>query len=77
VRPLWELWVRAGLPAAGAVIGHGWREVGSFLGPSIRSFYARWPEARLLEAWAETGIDGVRARRLSLGGGIVTWGRKA
>jgi demethylmenaquinone methyltransferase/2-methoxy-6-polyprenyl-1,4-benzoquinol methylase len=77
VRPLWELWVRAGLPAAGAVIGHGWREVGSFLGPSIRSFYARWPEARLLEAWSAASIDGVRARRLSLGGGIVTWGRKA
>ena len=35
-RPPWELWMRVGLPAAGAVIGHGWHEVGSFLGPSIR-----------------------------------------
>ena len=76
-RPLWELYVRAGLPAAGAVIGHGWREVGSFLGPSIRGFYERWPEPRLLDAWRAAGIADVRAQRLSLGGGIVTWGRKA
>ena len=75
-RPLWELWVRAGLPAAGAAIGGGWREVGSFLGPSIRGFYDRWPLLRLLDAWRAAGIDDVRARRLSLGGGIVTWGRK-
>jgi demethylmenaquinone methyltransferase / 2-methoxy-6-polyprenyl-1,4-benzoquinol methylase len=76
VRPLWELWVRAGLPAAGAVIGNGWREVGSFLGPSIRGFYKRWPEPHLLETWRAAGIGHVGSRRLSLGGGIVTWGRK-
>jgi demethylmenaquinone methyltransferase/2-methoxy-6-polyprenyl-1,4-benzoquinol methylase len=75
-RPLWELYVRAGLPVAGAVAGNGWREVGSFLGGSIRSFYAAWPESRLEEAWRAAGIDDVRSRRLSLGGGIVTWGRK-
>ena len=76
-RPAWELWVRAGLPAAGAVIGHGWREVGSFLGPSIRGFYEQWPEPRLLEAWRTAGIENAQARRMSLGGGIVTWGRRA
>jgi demethylmenaquinone methyltransferase/2-methoxy-6-polyprenyl-1,4-benzoquinol methylase len=75
-RPLWELWVRVGLPGAGVAIGGGWREVGSFLGPSIRGFYERWPLPRLLDAWCDAGIDDVRARRLSLGGGIVTWGRK-
>jgi demethylmenaquinone methyltransferase / 2-methoxy-6-polyprenyl-1,4-benzoquinol methylase len=75
-RPAWELWVRAGLPAAGAVIGHGWREVGSFLGPSIRGFYDRWPEPRLLDAWRAAGVADVQSRRLSLGGGIVTWGSK-
>ena len=58
------------------LIGHGWHEVGSFLGPSIRDFYARWPLPRLLEAWRAAGIDDVQTRRLSLGGGIVTWGRK-
>ena len=76
-RPLWELYVRIGLPAAGAVVRGGWREVGSFLGPSIRGFYERWPLPRLLDAWRDAGIDDVRARRLSLGGGIVTWGRRA
>src|SRR5436190_1105476 len=65
-RPLWELYVRAGLPVAGAVVGNGWREVGSFLGGSIRSFYAAWPESRLEEAWRTAGIGDIRSRRLSL-----------
>ncbi len=75
-RGLWELHVRAGLPAAGAAIGSGWHEAGSFLGPSIRSYYEAWPLDRQLEAWSDSGIGGVSARRLSLGGGVVTWGRK-
>ncbi len=73
----WELYVRVALPAAGAAIGNGWREAGSFLGGSIRDFDARWPLPRLLDAWRAAGIGGARARRLSLGGGIVTWGQKA
>jgi demethylmenaquinone methyltransferase/2-methoxy-6-polyprenyl-1,4-benzoquinol methylase len=76
-RPLWELYVRAGLPVAGAAIGRGWREAGSFLGGSIRDFYAAWPEQRLHEAWRTAGVGDVRSRHLSLGGGIVTWGRKS
>ena len=76
-RPLWELYVRVGLPLAGRAISPGWAEVGDFLGPSIRAFYAQHPEPRLLELWREAGIADVRSRRLSLGGGIVTWGRRA
>jgi demethylmenaquinone methyltransferase / 2-methoxy-6-polyprenyl-1,4-benzoquinol methylase len=76
-RPLWELYVRTGLPAAGRVLSPGWAEVGGFLGPSIRGFYERFPESRLLELWWDAGIHDVRARRLSLGGGIVTWGHRA
>jgi demethylmenaquinone methyltransferase / 2-methoxy-6-polyprenyl-1,4-benzoquinol methylase len=76
-RPLWEVYVRVGLPAAGRVLSPGWAEVGSFLGPSIRGYYDRYPEERLLDLWWEAGIRDVRARRLSLGGGIVTWGRRA
>ena len=77
-RPLWELYVRVGLPAAGRVISPGWREVGRFLGPSIRDFYARCPlEPRCSTLWRDAGIADVRARRLSLGGGIVVWGRRA
>ena len=75
-RPLWEAWVRVGLPAAGRVIGDGWYEVGRFLGPSIRGHYEAWPLPRLLAAWRESGIGQVEAKRLSVGGGLVTWGRK-
>jgi len=75
-RPPWELWTRAGLPGAGRLIGNGWHEVGTFLNPSIRGFYERWPLPRLAAAWQEAGIDGVQTRRMSLGGGVVTWGRK-
>jgi demethylmenaquinone methyltransferase/2-methoxy-6-polyprenyl-1,4-benzoquinol methylase len=75
-RPLWELYVRVGLPGAGRVLSPGWAEVGDFLGPSIRGFYERHPEESLLELWWDAGIRDVRARRLSLGGGIVTWGRR-
>jgi demethylmenaquinone methyltransferase / 2-methoxy-6-polyprenyl-1,4-benzoquinol methylase len=74
-RPAWELYVRAVLPAAGRLISPGWRRVAGFLGGSIRGFWAEWPEERLLAAWSDAGID-VRARRLSLGGGIVIWGRR-
>lgn len=73
-RPAWELWVRIGLPAAGALISPGWRHVGSFLGPSIRDFHGRH---RLPELWRAAGIEDVQARRLSLGGGLVMWGRRA
>ena len=75
-RPPWELYVRAVLPAAGRVISPGWADVGDFPGGSIRDFYARWPEARLVQAWHDAGIVDVRTRRLSPGGGIVTWGRR-
>jgi ubiquinone/menaquinone biosynthesis C-methylase UbiE len=76
-RPLWELYVRIGLPLAGRAISPGWAEVGDFLGPSIRNFYAEWPEPRLVELWLAAGIADVSSRRLSLGGGVVTWGRRA
>jgi demethylmenaquinone methyltransferase/2-methoxy-6-polyprenyl-1,4-benzoquinol methylase len=76
-RPLWELYVRVGLPAAGRALSPGWAEVGGFLGPSIRDFYERYPEPRLRELWWDAGVRNVQTRRLSLGGGIVTWGRRA
>jgi len=74
-RPLWELYVRVGLPTAGRVISRGWAEVGAFLGPNIRDFYDCYPEGRLRELWWDAGVRNVQTRRLSLGGGIVTWGR--
>jgi demethylmenaquinone methyltransferase/2-methoxy-6-polyprenyl-1,4-benzoquinol methylase len=76
-RPLWELYVRVGLPAAGAVVSPGWGGVGRFLGPSIRDFWQTWPEPRLLDAWRKAGLTEVTARRLSVGGGIVVCGKRA
>jgi demethylmenaquinone methyltransferase / 2-methoxy-6-polyprenyl-1,4-benzoquinol methylase len=75
--PLWELYVRVGLPLAGRLISSGWQEVGGFLGPSIRDFYASFPEERLIELWRAAGVRDVRSKRLSLGGGIATWGHRA
>ena len=49
---------------------------GTFLGSSIRDHYEEWPLPRLLGAWREAGIGDVHAQTLSLGGGVVTWGRK-
>jgi demethylmenaquinone methyltransferase/2-methoxy-6-polyprenyl-1,4-benzoquinol methylase len=76
-RAAWNLYVRLGLPLAGAAIAPGWREVGRFLGPSIRRFYEQHPLAQLLGLWRQAGIEDVRYRRMSLGGGIVTWGTRA
>ena len=75
-RPLWELYVRAGLPGAGALVSPAWRDVGRFLGPSIRGFYERYPLDAVLELWRAAGLTDVHARRLSLGGGVVIWGRR-
>ena len=75
-RPLWELYVRVGLPVAGRVISPGWHEVGTFLGPSIRELHARLPISEQIALWRAAGIEDVRVRRLSLGGGYVVWGRR-
>jgi demethylmenaquinone methyltransferase / 2-methoxy-6-polyprenyl-1,4-benzoquinol methylase len=72
-RPLWELYVRVGLPVAGGVVSPAWRDVGSFLGPSIRGFHER---VSIEQVWRDAGIADVRARRLSLGGGVVIWGTR-
>jgi demethylmenaquinone methyltransferase/2-methoxy-6-polyprenyl-1,4-benzoquinol methylase len=72
----WELYVRAGLPLLSGLISNGWRDVGTFLGPSIRSFWANWPLERVLASWRDAGIQDVRAQPLSLGGGVVVWGRR-
>ncbi len=76
-RPAWELYVRVGLPVAGRALSPDWGDVGRFLGGSIRDFYARLPLSRQLELWREAGIGDVGARRLSLGGGVVVWGRRS
>jgi demethylmenaquinone methyltransferase/2-methoxy-6-polyprenyl-1,4-benzoquinol methylase len=73
---LWRVYVGAVLPAAGRVVSPGWHAVGRFLGTSIRDFWRRFPLDRQLELWRDAGIADVGHRRLSLGGGIVIWGRR-
>jgi demethylmenaquinone methyltransferase/2-methoxy-6-polyprenyl-1,4-benzoquinol methylase len=75
-RPLWRAYVGLVLPAAGRIVSPGWHEVGDFLGGSIRNFWRRCPLERQLELWRAAGIADVQYRRLSLGGGIVLWGRR-
>ena len=75
-RAAWDLWVDVGLPLAGRAISPGWHEVGRFLGGSIRDFGRRWPVPRLLGTLREAGFEDVQARRLSLGGCTVLWGRR-
>jgi len=75
-RPLWDVHVGAVLRAAGRIVSPGWHEVGRFLGGSIREFWRRFPLERQLELWRAAGIEDVRHRGLSLGGGIVIWGRR-
>jgi demethylmenaquinone methyltransferase / 2-methoxy-6-polyprenyl-1,4-benzoquinol methylase len=75
-RTFWELYVRVVLPLAGRLLSSGWHEVGRFLGPSIRDYEARLPLERQLDLWSEAGLEDLRARRLSLGGGVVVWGRR-
>jgi demethylmenaquinone methyltransferase/2-methoxy-6-polyprenyl-1,4-benzoquinol methylase len=74
--PLWWLYTRVALPAAGAVIGGGWREVGRFLGPSIDRFWADHSPDDLTHIWEAAGLGGVQWERMSLGGGFVIRGVK-
>ncbi len=73
----WWLYTRALLPVAGLALGgRAWWDVGRFLGPNISAHYRRRPLRRLLAEWEAAGMEGVECRVMSLGGGIVMWGRK-
>jgi demethylmenaquinone methyltransferase/2-methoxy-6-polyprenyl-1,4-benzoquinol methylase len=69
--PPWLLYTRVGLPLLGHVVSARWSAVGSFLGPSIDRFYAAHPLAAVEHYWRAAGLDNVRTRRMSLGGGVV------
>jgi demethylmenaquinone methyltransferase/2-methoxy-6-polyprenyl-1,4-benzoquinol methylase len=74
----WWLYTRAVLPVAGfATGGREWGRVGRFLGPNISEHYARHPVATTVRAWEDAGLVDVGVRTMSLGGGLVMWGRKA
>ncbi len=70
-RPLWWLYTRAGLPVLGRVVSPRWMSVGAFLGPSIEDFHRAHPQPAVERYWREAGLERVRTRRMSLGGGVV------
>lgn len=75
--PAWRLYTRVVLPIAGLVTGGGaWARVGSFLGPSIEQHYGTYPVERHVALWQAAGLEDVRVRPMSLGGGLVMSGRK-
>ena len=73
----WWLYTRVGLPAAGRLASRDWYEVGRFLGPNISKHYRDHPLTETVQQWRAAGITGVTVREMSLGGGLVMWGRKA
>ncbi|HJR86491.1 MAG TPA: class I SAM-dependent methyltransferase [Acidimicrobiia bacterium] len=73
-RAPWTFYSSVLLPVAGRLIGRGWYQVGKFLKPSIEQFHK---EHHPLETiWRSAGLVEVRTRRMSLGGGILMWGRR-
>ena len=73
----WRLYTRALMPWGGYLLGgRSWWRAGRFLGPNIDDFYRRWPMHRIFEAWREAGMVDVEDQVMSLGGGLVMWGRK-
>ena len=73
----WWGYTRWVMPLIGALDSHEWREVGRFLGPSIDDFWRRYPMAEQQQLWAAAGLEPVRVRRMSLGGGVVMWAVRA
>ena len=73
----WWLYTRAVLPVAGlAAGGPQWMRVGRFLGPSISRHYRLYPLDWTVSAWEAAGVTDVTVREMSLGGGLVMWGRR-
>jgi len=76
-RGLWWCYTRLVLPTAGWLTGgKEWWRVGRFLGPNISNHYRRYPIPWTVRAWEAAGMEDVGVRQMSLGGGVVIWGRK-
>lgn len=76
-RLTWRVYTRLVMPAAGYLLGgSAWWRAGRFLGPNIDNFYRDWPDYRIFDAWREAGMVDVEHRVMSVGGGLVVWGRK-
>ena len=75
-RAAWLAYTRLVMPAIGRAASREWYGAGRFLGPSITGFYRSYPLEAQAAWWDEAGMEGVRYRVMSLGGGIVFWGAK-
>jgi demethylmenaquinone methyltransferase/2-methoxy-6-polyprenyl-1,4-benzoquinol methylase len=74
---LWWLYTRLLLPVGGLITGgQDWFRVGRFLGPNISRHYQRYPLSWTEDAWRSAGFVDVGVRVMSLGGGLVMWGRR-
>jgi demethylmenaquinone methyltransferase/2-methoxy-6-polyprenyl-1,4-benzoquinol methylase len=67
----WRLYTAIGLPTLGRLASREWAQVGRFLGPSIRGFYARHPLQQIVSYWEQAGLQDIRVQRMSLGGGVI------
>jgi demethylmenaquinone methyltransferase/2-methoxy-6-polyprenyl-1,4-benzoquinol methylase len=76
-RAAWRIYTGLLLPALGRLASRAWYEVGRFLGPSIRGFYAQHPLPAIVGYFEDAGLHEVRVRRMSLGGGVLMTARKA
>jgi demethylmenaquinone methyltransferase / 2-methoxy-6-polyprenyl-1,4-benzoquinol methylase len=76
-RAAWWCYTRLVLPVAGWLTGgREWWRVGRFLGPNISGHYRDYPIPWTVRAWESAGLVDVGVRTMSLGGGLVMWGRK-
>jgi demethylmenaquinone methyltransferase/2-methoxy-6-polyprenyl-1,4-benzoquinol methylase len=80
--PFWRFWwwlyTRLILPVAGWLTGgREWYRVGRFLGPNISGHYRRYPLEWTTDAWRAAGLSDVGVRLMSLGGGLVMWGKRS
>ncbi len=81
-QPFWRFWwvgyTRLVLPIAGYMTGgRDWYRVGQFLGPSISAHDRDYGTEWMCRAWQRAGLVDVEVRSMSLGGGLVMWGRKS
>jgi demethylmenaquinone methyltransferase/2-methoxy-6-polyprenyl-1,4-benzoquinol methylase len=77
-RAAWWCYTRLALPVLGALTGGAaWYRVGRFLGPSISVHYQRHSLDDHIAAWRAAGLTDIGVSVMSLGGGLVMWGRKA
>jgi demethylmenaquinone methyltransferase / 2-methoxy-6-polyprenyl-1,4-benzoquinol methylase len=76
LRSLWRAHTRLVLPVGGALAGPGWWRVGRFLGGSIEGFWKTHDLDRLRQMMQTAGLTDIHLEPMSLGGGLVAWGRR-